>query len=63
MKKEYTAHLWDKNAKKEIAFNEKEHAVETLATVNGTWLEFLDIDNKRFIFFLLLAAIITNVPV
>lgn len=47
VKKEYTAHLWDKHAKKEIAFDEKSHAVETLATLEGSWLEYLDIDNKR----------------
>lgn len=47
VKREFTAHLWDKNAKKEISFNEKEHAIETLATINGTWLEHLDIDSKR----------------
>jgi hypothetical protein len=34
-------------AKKEIAFNEKEHAIETLGIVEGTWLEFLDVNKKR----------------
>jgi len=48
IKKEYTAHLWDKNAKKEIAFNEKEHVQDTLGTISGTWLDYLEIDNKRY---------------
>ena len=41
------SYLWDKHPKKELSFHEKDHVIETLATVEGSWLDYLDIDNKR----------------
>lgn len=47
VKKEFAHSLWDKKHKKEPSFDEKKDAIETIATVNGNWIESLEIDGKK----------------
>ena len=46
IRKDFSNQLWDES-KKDVSFNERDHAVETLGTVSGNWIDSLEIDGKK----------------